>query len=388
MISTHPPTEPPPSGTLLLFDRNRTLFYKSDGYEWVKKKKNPSKVREDHTKLRINGQPRLGGLHAHCVMTPSLHRRCYYQLDPKTGKTRYPYEYPGTTANDNSRTHVTSLILMQYLDIKGNDMATQRSSPVPERNNPITRPNKSWYGTSKTQKAIKAQSRQAKLQIHSISNLREKSVDVNIDRLASSIEWHRKLCVKTPPSKTCQIACQVLSTHNTSAFKCGQNYDYEQDRKSMNGDNTKYCNFEPVPLTCNPFAAIKDDKIMDDLVNESGETFENGCATKEQNDVFTKNIPGCSSHFISSQSKQFRLSGTIEGKGKSYHTMNPKATDIFSYSERNGSHSKSNVHFFQGEKSSDLLITGKTRYFNASKNSSRIIFTTRLDELWYTFMML
>ena len=59
-LSTSPPTSPPPSGTLLLYNRSVTRNYKDDGYKWIKKR-NSHKVREDHVKLRVSGKFRVSG---------------------------------------------------------------------------------------------------------------------------------------------------------------------------------------------------------------------------------------------------------------------------------------------------------------------------------------
>jgi len=67
------------SGTLLLYDRNITRRYKSDGGSWIKKRKT-NKVREDHVKLRIDGKDRISGFYAHSEDTLTLHRRSYRAL--------------------------------------------------------------------------------------------------------------------------------------------------------------------------------------------------------------------------------------------------------------------------------------------------------------------
>mmetsp|Transcript_30067 Transcript_30067/g.36707 ORF Transcript_30067/g.36707 Transcript_30067/m.36707 type:complete len:415 (-) Transcript_30067:267-1511(-) len=117
-----PPKTPPPSGTLLLFDRGTTRTYKSDGYDWVKKR-NSQKVREDHVKLRIEGKCRVAGVYVHCTDMPTLHRRAYYLLDPETGASKSPLQYPkknGDTAADPTQVSrkASSLILLHYLDTR------------------------------------------------------------------------------------------------------------------------------------------------------------------------------------------------------------------------------------------------------------------------------
>lgn len=59
-LNTSPPSSPPPSGTILLYNRSVTRNYKDDGYIWIKKR-NSHKVREDHVKLRVAGKFRVSG---------------------------------------------------------------------------------------------------------------------------------------------------------------------------------------------------------------------------------------------------------------------------------------------------------------------------------------
>lgn len=63
-LSTSPPSSPPPSGTLLLYNRSVTRNYKIDGWKWIKKR-NSHKVREDHVKLRVGGKFKVSGM---CIM--------------------------------------------------------------------------------------------------------------------------------------------------------------------------------------------------------------------------------------------------------------------------------------------------------------------------------
>ena len=74
---TVPPTSPPPSGTVLLYDRVAVRNYKVDGHEWVRKRSNQTKIREDHVKLRHHGEYRIGGTYVHSAEVDTLHRRVY-----------------------------------------------------------------------------------------------------------------------------------------------------------------------------------------------------------------------------------------------------------------------------------------------------------------------
>jgi len=88
-ISTQPPPYPPPSGTLILYDRAQTRNYKDDGYDWIKKRNSP-KIREDHVKLRVGGKYRVAGCYVHSATNDTFHRRTYHLLDPETGAALYP----------------------------------------------------------------------------------------------------------------------------------------------------------------------------------------------------------------------------------------------------------------------------------------------------------
>jgi len=100
------PTSPPPTGTLLLYDRSITRNYKDDGIVWVKKRES-KKVREDHVKLRINGNYRVGGCYVHSQINSKFHRRAYHLLpNPEKPAVQIP----------NGRGGIASLILVHYLD--------------------------------------------------------------------------------------------------------------------------------------------------------------------------------------------------------------------------------------------------------------------------------
>lgn len=112
LISRQPPTEAPVSGSLFLYDRNITKSYKSDSYTWTKKR-NSRRVREDHVKLRIQGQCRVAGNYSHCVDIPTLHRRVYKKLNPETGDTEFPFTSGGPQEGEKL---ACSLILVHYFD--------------------------------------------------------------------------------------------------------------------------------------------------------------------------------------------------------------------------------------------------------------------------------
>eukprot|EP00586_Coscinodiscus_wailesii_P020211 CAMPEP_0172498944 /NCGR_PEP_ID=MMETSP1066-20121228/119964_1 /TAXON_ID=671091 /ORGANISM="Coscinodiscus wailesii, Strain CCMP2513" /LENGTH=383 /DNA_ID=CAMNT_0013272439 /DNA_START=69 /DNA_END=1220 /DNA_ORIENTATION=+ len=115
-ILREPPCSRPVSGTVLLFDRNVTANYKDDGHEWIKRR-NSRKVREDHLKLRVNGEYRVAGMYRHSSNPISFHRRAYYLIDRRTGVTKTPV----ITGTKNKKCGVDgirrpSLVLVHYLD--------------------------------------------------------------------------------------------------------------------------------------------------------------------------------------------------------------------------------------------------------------------------------
>lgn len=87
IIANTNPKRPPPSGTLILYNRAVTRRYKDDGYRWVKKR-NSTKVREDHVKLRLDGFPRVSGTYVHSIDIPTLHRRAYHVIPERNDKKK------------------------------------------------------------------------------------------------------------------------------------------------------------------------------------------------------------------------------------------------------------------------------------------------------------
>ena len=103
---TAPPTSPPPSGTVLLYDRVAVRNYKVDGHKWVRKRSNPTKIREDHVKLRFNGIYRISGTYVHSDEIDTLHRRVYRLL--KNAEEKAAIAYGGPIKQE--------FVLVQYLD--------------------------------------------------------------------------------------------------------------------------------------------------------------------------------------------------------------------------------------------------------------------------------
>mmetsp|Transcript_2183 Transcript_2183/g.4905 ORF Transcript_2183/g.4905 Transcript_2183/m.4905 type:complete len:442 (+) Transcript_2183:87-1412(+) len=101
-----PPSSPPTSGTVLLYDRVAVRNYKVDGHEWVRKRSNPTKIREDHVKLRYDGIHRISGTYVHSDEIDTLHRRVYRLIKAAEEKTVIAYGGPIKQ----------EFVLVQYLD--------------------------------------------------------------------------------------------------------------------------------------------------------------------------------------------------------------------------------------------------------------------------------
>ena len=125
-ITSNPPSSPPQSGSLFLYDRSLTRNYKDDQHTWIKKRNSP-KVREDHVKLRVDGKYRVAGCYVHCANTSTMHRRAYHLLDPSASDNMNgstgdapPLNEPPKLQNPNAFSStskaISSLVLVHYLD--------------------------------------------------------------------------------------------------------------------------------------------------------------------------------------------------------------------------------------------------------------------------------
>ena len=109
------PSCPPQSGSLILYDRMATRDYKVDGHEWVRKKSNPKKIREDHVKLRYNGSERIRGNYVHSSRIKTFHRRAYALID--TDEDRKSSRSSSSDGEKNSTGRPRQdLVLVHYLD--------------------------------------------------------------------------------------------------------------------------------------------------------------------------------------------------------------------------------------------------------------------------------
>ncbi|EDQ90153.1 uncharacterized protein MONBRDRAFT_16491, partial [Monosiga brevicollis MX1] len=68
----------PSCGYLTMQWLNQVNF-RQDGHEWLRRSGSTA-VREDHYKLRIDGQEQLYGCYSHSAVQPGFRRRCYWLL--------------------------------------------------------------------------------------------------------------------------------------------------------------------------------------------------------------------------------------------------------------------------------------------------------------------
>lgn len=79
----------PENGSMFLFDRSKVKNYRKDGYTW-KKRRSGNTIREDHTRLKVDGIECLSVLYTHSALVPTFHRRCYWMLqNPKIVLVHY-----------------------------------------------------------------------------------------------------------------------------------------------------------------------------------------------------------------------------------------------------------------------------------------------------------
>ncbi|CAD5119415.1 DgyrCDS8027 [Dimorphilus gyrociliatus] len=69
----------PSSGSVLLFSRQAVRGYRRDGYCW-KKRRDGRTTREDHMKLKVQGEEFIYGCYVHSAILPTFHRRSYWLL--------------------------------------------------------------------------------------------------------------------------------------------------------------------------------------------------------------------------------------------------------------------------------------------------------------------
>uniref|UniRef100_A0A0A9AIS6 CG-1 domain-containing protein n=1 Tax=Arundo donax TaxID=35708 RepID=A0A0A9AIS6_ARUDO len=77
----HKPPHKPPSGSWFLYNRRVLRYFRSDGYEW-QKKKNGKTINEAHERLKVDNVETLNCYYARGDKNPTFQRRIYWMLDP------------------------------------------------------------------------------------------------------------------------------------------------------------------------------------------------------------------------------------------------------------------------------------------------------------------
>ncbi|KAF5177856.1 Calmodulin-binding transcription activator [Thalictrum thalictroides] len=77
---TEVPPQKPPSGSLLLFNKRVTRFFRKDGHNWRKKKAGRT-VREGHERLKVGNVEALNCYYAHGEQNSNFQRRSFWMLD-------------------------------------------------------------------------------------------------------------------------------------------------------------------------------------------------------------------------------------------------------------------------------------------------------------------
>ncbi|XP_042498366.1 calmodulin-binding transcription activator 4 [Macadamia integrifolia] len=78
---TQEPSQKPPSGSLLLFNKRVLRFFRKDGHVW-RKKKDGRTVGEAHERLKVGNVEALNCYYAHGEQNSNFQRRSYWILDP------------------------------------------------------------------------------------------------------------------------------------------------------------------------------------------------------------------------------------------------------------------------------------------------------------------
>lgn len=123
-LATSPPSSPPQSGTLILYDRLAIRNYKADGHEWIRKKSNPRKIREDHVKLRYRGCDRIRGNYVHSSEIKTFHRRAYSLIDTDREVNSYGER------NHECEKARQDFVLVHYLDTEEAAKMAPKKAPA------------------------------------------------------------------------------------------------------------------------------------------------------------------------------------------------------------------------------------------------------------------
>uniref|UniRef100_A0A8R1EQH0 CG-1 domain-containing protein n=1 Tax=Caenorhabditis japonica TaxID=281687 RepID=A0A8R1EQH0_CAEJA len=86
----------PCHGAHLIYPRLDGAWFKADGYIW-RKRKNNRNTREDHMRLKVNGQELINCKYVHSAIVPTFHRRIYFLPDSTHVLVHYLNETPSIT---------------------------------------------------------------------------------------------------------------------------------------------------------------------------------------------------------------------------------------------------------------------------------------------------
>lgn len=131
-----PPSKPPKSGTVLLYNRFAVRNYKKDGHDWIRKRSNPAKIREDHVKLRYNGAYRVDGNYVHSEEIETLHRRVYRLIKTPEEKA----------ASDTK----VDFVLVHYLDTEEAAKMSMKEAIAPQPSSSGTTGTKRMWSSDDT----------------------------------------------------------------------------------------------------------------------------------------------------------------------------------------------------------------------------------------------
>ena len=97
------PAQDTSNGQLYIFDRSELYHFKSDGGNWVKRKKESDRVREDFSKLSIDGEWCLTGFYTRGAIDTSHMRRCYREKAEKSALHLVHYRHTGSSPTVSAR---------------------------------------------------------------------------------------------------------------------------------------------------------------------------------------------------------------------------------------------------------------------------------------------
>jgi len=196
---TAAPSSPPTSGTVYLYDRVAVRNYKVDGHEYVRKRSNPAKIREDHVKLRYNGIHRISGTYVHSDEIDTLHRRVYRLI--KTAEEKADIACEGPIKQE--------FVLVQYLD-------TEKAANIASLTAPLTKKSATCRRSTNNSKRSRSRDGSSNRSISSSSSYNSSSSDE---------EFHPTAAVATSASREIE-ECHHHSPTDTSKRQRTSHHTY------------------------------------------------------------------------------------------------------------------------------------------------------------------